>query len=164
MAENAARRSERKRSRLLRSQDEFHHEFHDDGEQKHLRKKEKVDTNFYECKIVEVDAANSRVKINFVGYPDEDDQCRPFTEENFPLVKKMPRFDYRSETVDERANDLKATIFPEVKKHLLATRKADPEVRIELPTQSDAYEDVLSKLGLSLEAGMEKSRKKLEMH
>ena len=70
MAENAARRSERKRSRPLR----FHDEFHDDGDEKHLRKKKKVDTHFYECKIVEVDAANSRVKIHFVGYPDEDDQ------------------------------------------------------------------------------------------
>ena len=96
---------------------------------------------------MEVDAANSRVKIHFVGYPDEDDQCQPFTEEDFPAVKKMPRFDYRSETVHERANALKATLFLEVKKHLLATRKADPEVRIELPTQSDAYENVFGKVG-----------------
>ena len=83
MAENAARRSERKRSCPLR----FHDEFHDDGDEKHLRKK-KVDTHFYECEIMEVDAANSRVKIHFVGYPDEDDQWQPFTEEDFPVVKR----------------------------------------------------------------------------
>ena len=29
----------------------------------------------------------------------------------------------------------------------MATRKADPEVRIELPTQSDAYENVFGKVG-----------------
>ena len=59
----------------------------------------------------------------------------------------MPRFDYRSETVHERANALKATLFLEVKQNLLATRKADPEVRIKLPTQSDAYENVFGKVG-----------------
>ena len=93
------------------------------------------------------DVANSRVKIYLVGYPDEDDQWQPFTEEDFPVVKKIPRFDYRSETVHERGNALKAALFLEVKKHLLATRKADPEVRIELPTQSDAYENVFGKVG-----------------
>ena len=66
---------------------------------------------------MEVDAANSRVKIYFVEYLDKDDQWQPFTEEDFPVVKKMPRFDYRSETVDERANSLKATLFLKVKRH-----------------------------------------------
>ena len=143
MEENTARRSKRKRSHPLH----FHDKFHDDGNEKHLRKKKKVDTHYYECEIVEVDAANSCVQIHSVGYPDEDDQWQPFTEDDFPVVKKMARFDYRSETVHERANALKATLFLEVKKHLLATRKADPEIRIELPTQSDAYENVFGKVG-----------------
>ena len=101
--------------------DEFHDEFHYDGKEKPLRQKKKLPQTF-ECKIVEVDAANSCVNIHFVGYPDKDYQWQPFMEEDFPVVIKMPRFD-KSETMDERENVLKAILFLEVKKHPLATRK-----------------------------------------
>ena len=48
--------------------------------------------------------------------------AQPFVEEDFPVVQKMPRFDNKSGTTNERADALKAILFLEVKKHLLVTR------------------------------------------
>ena len=96
---------------------------------------------------MEVDAANSCVNIHFVGYPDKDDQWQPFMEEDFPVVIKMPRFDYKSETMDERRKCFENHTLSGGQKTPTGKKESDTEVMIELLTQFDAYENLFGKVG-----------------
>ena len=68
------------------------------------KKKQREDKKLYVCdsEIVEVDVANSRFKLHFVGYTDSDDQWQTFTEDYLPILRRIKPFEFSRETLEER--------------------------------------------------------------
>ena len=71
------------------------------------KKKQREDKKLYDCEIVEVDVANSRFKLHFVGYPDSDDQWQNFTEDELPVLRRIKPFEFSRETLEERTEAFK---------------------------------------------------------
>ena len=120
--------------------------------EKSWQKRNKERTRNFDCEIVEVDVANSRFKLHFVGYPDSDDQWQTFTEDELPVLRRIKPFEFSRETLEERTEAFKSALYTELKKRLLpTTRKDDPAVRVELPVQRDVYESVFCSVGVCFE-------------
>ena len=118
---------------------------------KSQQKKQREDKKLYDCEIVEVDVANSRFKLHFVGYADSDDQWQTFTEDELPVLRRIKPFEFSRETLEERTEAFKSALYTELKKRLLpTTRKDDPAVRVELPVQRDVYESVFCSVEFAL--------------
>ena len=53
---------------------------------------QRKDTKLYDIEVTEVDKANKRLKIHYVGYSSRFHECRPFGEdegsEYFPFIGK----------------------------------------------------------------------------
>ena len=110
----------------------------------------KKDRQLYDCHVVEVVHKRNRIKIHFEGYPESQDEWQTFSE-NFPIVRREHAFAYSAETLEERSESFKATLYREIRKHLRAPRMTDPDLRVELPTQTDVYESVFSLIGIEQE-------------
>ena len=98
------------------------------------QRKPKMDKNLYEVEVVEVDTARLRLKIRFVGFSEEYDECRDFCNERnyFPFVRLEQMF-----YADEGSLEDRNKIFYGQRYRFIKTD--DPEVLVEFTVEPDVF-------------------------
>ena len=98
----------------------------------------------YEIEAKEVDTNRNLVRIHYKGYGSIYDEWRPFANadtdgEYFPFVRQEKVPVVSEESVSDRSDILRSKLYREIKKKLHSSNKNDPQIRIEIDAQEDAY-------------------------
>ena len=123
--------------------------------------KRKKDNALYEIEVKEVDRDRNLVRIHYKGYGSNYDEWRPFGNadtdgEYFPFLRQEKVPVVSEESVSDRSDVLRSKLYREIKKKLHSSKKDDPQIRIEIDAQEDAYNNVLG--SLSTKAANERGR------
>ena len=81
---------------------------------------QRKDTKLYDIEVTEVDKANKRLKIHYVGYSSRFNEWRPFGDdegsEYFPFVRKEKLFIPSENSLVDRTQTFHDRLFHEMKK------------------------------------------------
>ena len=81
---------------------------------------QRKDTKLYDIEVTEVDKANKRLKIHYVGYSSRFNEWRPFGDdegsEYFPFVRKEKLFIPSENSLVDRTQTFHEQLFHEMKK------------------------------------------------
>ena len=104
---------------------------------------QRKDTKLYDIEVTEVDKANKRLKIHYVGYSSLFDEWRPLGDnegsEYFPFVCKEKLFITSENSLVDRTQTFHGQLFREIKKKLWSGRREDPEISIDLNVDQDVF-------------------------
>ena len=104
---------------------------------------QRKDTKLYDIEVTEVDKANKRLKIHYVGYSSLFDEWRPFRDnegsEYFPFVCKEKLFITSENSLVDRTQTFHGQLFHEIKKKLWSGRREDPEISVDLNVDQDVF-------------------------
>ena len=104
-----------------------------------------VDKNYYDCSVLEVDKKNQKVLVSWNGYPESENSWLPFTDDVFPVVKRVAvGFSPTEDTLAVRREKFVSLLRLDVLRHLKMDRKTDPLVRIEIATERDVFDSLFS--------------------
>ena len=86
----------------------------------------KKDTKLYDIEVTEVDKANKKLKIHYIGYSTRFDEWRLFGSdegsEYFPFVRKEKLFIPSEKSLEDRTQTSHGLLFREIKKRLWCGR------------------------------------------
>lgn len=111
--------------------------------------KPKKDNALYEVEITEVNKEKKMVRIHFKGYDTRFDEWRPFDNDDgqyFPFVRHEKLTTLTATSLDDRVNRFQDLLYRSVKRALYCGRKDDPDVRLEINVDEDAFNLVLGNI------------------
>ena len=111
----------------------------------------KIDKNFYEVNIIDVNKERKQIKIHFVGFSEEFDKWRNYDCERdyFPFVRLENMFLPNGGSMEDRKNIFHGQLYRAIKRKLWSGRRDDPEVRIEMNVDPDVFSTGLAQVALS---------------
>ena len=113
------------------------------------RKAAKPDKTLYEIEIIDIDKAQDKVKIHYKGYGSEFDEWRSCVEIGLPIRLEKLRLP-GEDSFEDRYNSFYDSLYREIKKKLYSTMRDDPDIRIEMTTDCDVFNNGLASVGKSL--------------
>jgi len=117
-----------------------------------ISRKRKQNYALYLIEIKEIDPINRQAKVHYVGYSDKYDEWKDLDDNgdsDLPIIKCESLFLLSEETLPERITQFCYKMSLQVKRALWSSRRNYPEVRFEIPLDSDVYEKAFRIVGIS---------------